>query len=163
MCLIGYCKRLGPSKRQLDRFSTAAFGLAHRPAASLAPLVKKYDLQCRAALVLSQLGAAEARADGRQTWQSLLRHSVDTYPTYVMQFRELAALAPVVDRPFVELLTQHEVLLISWLTTELGSHAEGHAWLSTGMTAVADLCGRDRAPAGSALGTYRPRTAVARQ
>ena len=31
VCLIGYCKRLGPSKRQLDRFSTAAFGLAHRP------------------------------------------------------------------------------------------------------------------------------------
>ena len=108
--------------------------LEHQTAASLAPLLKKYDLQCRAVLVLSELGAAEARADGRQTWQSLLRHSVDTYPAYVVQFRELTALAPVVDRPIVELLTQHEVLLIGWLTTELGRHAEGNAKLSTGMT-----------------------------
>ena len=110
----------------LNSCSAAAHSSIERPR-RLPHALTKYDLQCRAALVLSQVGAAEARADGGQTWQSPLRHSVDTYPTYVMQFRELAALAPVVDRPFVELLTQHEVLLISWLTTELGRHAEGNA------------------------------------
>lgn len=106
-----------------DEFLQRCRALEHQTAASLAPLVEKYDLQCRAALVLSELGAAEARADGRRTWQSLLRHAVETYPAYVVQFRELEALAPVEDRPIVELLTQHEVLLINWFTAELGRQA----------------------------------------
>ena len=103
-----------------EEFLLGCCALEQQTAASLAPLMEKYDLQCRPALVLSQQGATRARSDGRLSWPSLLRQSVDEYPAYVAQFRELEALAPVEDRPIVESLTQHEVLLISWFKTELG-------------------------------------------
>jgi len=94
--------------------------LEEQTAARLVPLVRKYRLKHQAAPFLSRRGESDARAAGHKAWQTLVRESVDGYPLYVAQFRQLESLAPAEDRDIVASLTGHEVQLIEWLQAELG-------------------------------------------
>lgn len=88
-----------------------------RAAEAMEPLLQKYGLNPRDDAVLFEQGAAEAKEEKR-SWPEFMDHMVTRYPAYVDEFKALERLAPEVDLPALEILTQHEVVAIEFAEKE---------------------------------------------
>jgi len=89
--------------------------LENKTAELILPLIGKYQLETKSKLTLQSEGAGYALLDSGKTWPQLIEESINSYPGYVDEFRTLEITAPNEDRPILEKLTEHELVLIEWM------------------------------------------------
>lgn len=86
--------------------------------ASVEPLLAKYQLTPRSKKELAQSGLEHAHSSSLD-WIAILKGMTKTFPGYIDMFKGLEAMAPVEDRPMLEILTAHEVAALDFLHLEL--------------------------------------------
>ncbi|WP_397541918.1 oxidoreductase [Roseovarius salis] len=109
--------------------------LETRAAASVRPLIDKYDLTPRPAAELQQSGRAQA-AEEPTGWAALIEGMRRTFPAYMTEFHRLEAMAPPGDLPALRVLTDHERAALAFLEREAAQDPDSAApiqrYLETG-------------------------------
>ena len=105
-------------------------------AASIAPLLAKYDVTPRDRGELVASGAAQGKVDAAKGWHVLIQEMTATFPRFMLDFARLEALAPVEDLTLLKVLTAHEIAAIDFLDREMAGHEASTAplihYLKTG-------------------------------
>ncbi|MEM7215960.1 MAG: hypothetical protein AAF423_10495 [Pseudomonadota bacterium] len=95
------------------------------------PLLDKYELRPRTDEVLHEIGLDDVAKTKNMGWQGMITHMVNNYPDYMPQFEVLETMAPIEDRPLLEILTEHETATIEFAKLELSGDPESTVLLET--------------------------------
>lgn len=98
-----------PGREVLERFAE----VERVTAAALRPLMLRHGLAVADVDELRERGVANAVAERSIVWDDLIAEMCEFYPRYVREFEQMLAIAPVDDRPAVQLLLDHEVALVA--------------------------------------------------
>ncbi|MCP4490321.1 MAG: hypothetical protein GY820_23820 [Gammaproteobacteria bacterium] len=121
-----YFYRLAEHFSEPDK--TILLARAERVAAqAVAPLLEKYGLVPRDELVLREEGLSHVAPHQNYSWREFMVYIVERYPTYLDDFRALERMAPDADLPRLEVLTEHEVVVIEFAEKELSGDASSTA------------------------------------
>ncbi len=90
-----------------------------RAAASIFPLLKKYELQPGDESDLKMQATGCVKQHASFSWLGLMSHMVKRYPGYLDDFKTLQQMAPDEDLEALNLLTDHEVAVIEFAEKEL--------------------------------------------
>lgn len=102
-------------KRKLLQMSR----LEQQTAVRLKPLLVRHGLKARTTDELHRQGRDEARADGRKSWRELMAFFKSDYPQYIGQFKAMESAGSEQDQSALQALTQHEVVLVEFVTREM--------------------------------------------
>lgn len=103
-----------------EREKTILLAKIEREAANaVVPLLKKYSLAPRNEKVLHEEGKTHTSPHQSYTWNEFMDYIVERYPGYLVEFKELEAMAPEEDRQALRRLTEHEVVVIDFAHKEL--------------------------------------------
>lgn len=86
-------------------------------AEAMRPLIDRYGLTPAPREALVATGQAQA-ARGAQDWGTLLDQMTESFPGYVDDFKEIEAMGPAEDQPYLVLMTAHEIAAIDFLHLE---------------------------------------------
>jgi dimethylamine/trimethylamine dehydrogenase len=86
--------------------------------ASVEPLLAKHGLKPGNKEELFRSGQKHAHGSSLD-WIEILERMTETFPNYIDMFKNLEAMAPVEDRPLLEILTAHEIAALEFLHKEL--------------------------------------------
>jgi len=99
---------------------TILLARAERVAAqAVAPLLEKYDLVPRDESILRDEGLGYVDRHQDYAWHEFMTYIVKRYPGYLDDFRALEGMAPQEDLPGLQVLTEHEVVVIEFAEKEL--------------------------------------------
>ena len=87
-------------------------------AAMVEPLLEKYGLRPRSAATLEKLGKKAVERHQDHTWNEFIAHILKRYPLYMDDFHGLENMAPVIDLPYLEALSDHELAAIEFAERE---------------------------------------------
>ncbi len=107
---------------------TILLARAERVAAqAVEPLLEKYGLVPRDEQVLQEEGRGHVARHQNYSWHEFMVYIVERYPAYLDDFKALERMAPDEDLPGLEILTEHEVVVIEFAERELSGDANSTA------------------------------------
>lgn len=90
-----------------------------RHAASMVePLIEKYALRPRSDDTLAHVGRESVKHHEGYSWDQFVRYMLRRYPLYMDDFHYLENLAPSIDLPYLQALSNHELAAIEFAERE---------------------------------------------
>ena len=68
--------------------------------------------------MLAQIGRDSVKRHQDYSWDEFVRYMLKRYPLYMDDFHYLENLAPTIDRPYLEALSNHELAAIEFAERE---------------------------------------------
>ena len=101
--------------------------IERRAAEAVLPLLEKYGLTPRDESVIHSEGRSDPELHQSHSWPEFMTYMVKRYPGYVEDFRALEQMAPVEDLTALNVLTDHEVVVIDFAEKELAGDPDSLA------------------------------------
>ncbi len=103
-----------------EPYKTTLIARAETVAAeAVEPLLQKYQLKPRDRDELERIGLESVDWYQGFNWAGFMQYIVERFPGYIEDFRDLEAMGPPEDQPYLQKLTQHEFAVIDFAEREI--------------------------------------------
>jgi hypothetical protein len=90
----------------------------------LLKLIRHHNLSTQNEQLLEQAAIRDVKRLSRNSWVELMTLFAHEFPTYLAEFAQCLALAPLEDKPALQQVLDHEIALIEFVTRELHNRTD---------------------------------------